>query len=383
MGLWDIAVNNLKRRKGKALLIIIGIALGIATVVALFSLITAMNDKVNKDLERLGTKVVLIPQTEKMSLSYGGIVVAQDVAFDIKPMPENVLSLLEANAQELNIEYILQKNVQVVDVNGRLNLLVGMNINNEFAVKPWLKVKGSFAGEEKQIILGSTIARQMAKGPGDTVLINNQELVISGILEETGQEEDNIILVPLALFEKLAGDNRPTLIEIYLTSNADVGNNLNKLRALLPDVKVITTKEMMEARKEVIERFENFAILVSVIVFVILVLIVVTTMLGAVNERTKEIGVFRAFGFRKKDIIHVISLEAALACTLGGLLGYILGIFTAKGVAPMLDYELSIGWNPVLGILMLILAIMIGLIASWFPANKAAELDPQEALRYL
>jgi len=383
MGLWDIAINNLKRRRVKMLLIIIGIAIGIATVVTLFSLTTAMHNKITNDLEKMGTKLLLTPQSEKISFTYGGIIVAQDVAFDIKTISKNVLSLLEAKAEELNIKYIVPKNVQTVELEGKPNLLVGMDINIEFMAKPWLKVKGDLPGQEKQILLGNNLAGQMAKDPGDTVLINNQELIVSGVLNETGQQEDNIILAPLALAEELSGNSTLSLVEITLDTNPNTNADINNLKAIIPGVKVTTVQDVMESRKEVIKRYEKFAFIVSIIVLVILVLIVLTTMLGAVNERIREIAIFRAIGFSKKDILHILFFEATLVCILGGLIGYILGVITAKGAAPKVETDLLINWNPLLAAIMLAVTIIVGLLAGWLPAVKAIRLDPHEVLRNL
>jgi len=383
MGLWDIVINNLKRRKGKVLFIIAGITIGIATVVTLFSLTTAMNNKVAEDLEEIGTKVLLAPRSEKTSFTYGGITVAQDVAFDIKKIPWDVLALLDARGEELNIKYIAPKKVHEVYLEGNSNLLVGVNINSEFKLKPWLKYSGSLPDSENEVLLGNSLAEQLAKKPGDSLIISNLNLTISGVLNETGVQEDNIILAPLALAESLSGDTSLSIVELVFNNTPHLDADINSLKALVPEVKITTVREVMESRKEVIDRYENFAFLVSVIVLVIAGLIVVTTMLGAVNERIKEIGIFRAIGFRKKDIMYIITLEAAAACAVGGFSGYVLGVLAAKGAAPLIETELLIGWNPGLFLIMITMAIIIGLIASWFPAVKAAQLDPQDALRYL
>ncbi|KJS23195.1 MAG: hypothetical protein VR72_02010 [Clostridiaceae bacterium BRH_c20a] len=383
MGIWDIVINNLKRRKGKVLFIITGITIGIATIVTLFSLTTAMNNKMVEDLEEIGTRVLLAPRSETTSFTYGGITVAQDVAYDIKKIPKDVLALLEARVEELNIKYIAPKKVHEVYFEGNPNLLVGGNINSEFKLKPWLKYSGSLPDGENKVLLGNSLAEQLAKRPGDTLTINNLNLTITGVLDETGDQEDNIILAPLALAESLSGDTSLSIVELVFNNTPQLDADINSLKSLIPDVKVTTVREVMESRKEVIDRYENFAFLVSVIVLAIAGLIVVTTMLGAVNERIKEIGIFRAIGFRKKDIMYIITLEAAVACGVGGFFGYVLGVLAAKGAAPLIETELFISWNLGLFISMITMAIIIGLIASLFPAVKAAQLDPQDALRYL
>jgi len=109
MGLREIVFNNLRRRKGKMFLLVTGITIGITTVVTLFSLTMAMNDKMLKDFKEAGTKVIITPQSENTSFSSGGITMAANITFDVKEMPSNVVNILKNKVQDLNIKYIAPK----------------------------------------------------------------------------------------------------------------------------------------------------------------------------------------------------------------------------------------------------------------------------------
>jgi len=111
---------------------------------------------------------------------------------------------------------------------------------------------------------------------------------------------------------------------------------------------------------------------------------VFVTMMGAVNERTREIGIFRALGFRRSHIIHLILLEAAVVSLVAGILGYLGGMGVSRGVLPfMVEHQVHLVWAPVLAGTAVLLALVVGSTASLYPAVVASRLDPTEALRAL
>jgi putative ABC transport system permease protein len=114
-------------------------------------------------------------------------------------------------------------------------------------------------------------------------------------------------------------------------------------------------------------------------------LIVLVTMMGSVSERKTEIGVFRAIGFRKSHIMRIILCEAALISLLAGLLGYGIGMLTAKLVLPYMAESgvAKLVWDAPIGIGSVLLALLLGILASMYPASQAAGMEPTEALRAL
>lgn len=382
MRLQDIAINNLRRRKGKMLFLILGILMGIATVVSLFSLTSAMSAQMNKEMEEAGGKVLILPQNESMSFSFGGITVASGVTYDVKEMPSSLVNVLGEKSEELNINFISPKKLYGVEVDGRQMLIVGIDFPQELKLKPWLRVKGNVPQKEREIVLGASLADVLQKSAGDTLVIKDQEFMVTSVLEETGSQEDGIIMGKLIDVQELTGNNTLSLMEVSLKNTPEFDVMVQEIKDLLPDVKVTPVKEAMESRKEVIERFEGFATLVSILMLLVAVLIVTTTMMGSVNERVREIGIFRAIGFRKKHVISIILMEAGLTCLIGGVAGYLTGIIVARLAVPFMDQgNLIISWNPLLGLGMMVLSLLIALGASWIPAVKAANLDPSEALR--
>jgi putative ABC transport system permease protein len=112
-------------------------------------------------------------------------------------------------------------------------------------------------------------------------------------------------------------------------------------------------------------------------------LVVFITVMGSVNERTHEIGVFRAIGYRRVHITRLILIEALIASLIAGVLGYLAGMGVTYAVLPLVAHRAEVAWAPLLGLGAIALAVAIGALASLYPALHAGRMDPTEALRAL
>jgi putative ABC transport system permease protein len=123
---------------------------------------------------------------------------------------------------------------------------------------------------------------------------------------------------------------------------------------------------------------------VAGVVILIGALVVFVTMMGAVSERTREIGIFRALGFRRAHVIGLILMEASWVSLLSGLLGYLVGMGATAAILPWLgESHAQLNWSLSLAAGSVLLALVVGTLASLYPALHASRLDPTEALRAL
>ena len=153
----------------------------------------------------------------------------------------------------------------------------------------------------------------------------------------------------------------------------------------LPGAKVMAIQQVVKGRMETLGHFKKFSYGISGVILLIGSLVVLVTMMGSVRERTDEIGIFRAIGFRKRHVMKIVFLEAAIVSSLAGIVGYLLGWGVTKVAVSFFieGHSGSVPFNFELAGGAFILALFIGLVSSAYPAIIASRLDPNEALRAL
>lgn len=386
MQLADIALKNLQRRKSKLLFLVFGVVFGIATIVTLFTLTNAMEASVNRRIQETGIKLAVVPKTETASFSVGGIPVVSGVSFNTKELAADSVDKIKTIPDAAKIKVIAPKVMGTTLVNGKKALLVGVDFPSELKIKSWWELDGQKPGRDDQALVGSKVAEKLGLKPGSSITVNDTNLAVSGVLQETGEDEDGIVFVNLQTAQDLL-DKRNAYSFVELTTMKDdvLAANISKeISRQLPDSRVTIVKEAGEARQELVDKFSKFSLVVSLVMILIAALIITTTMMASVNERTREIGIFRAIGFRKSHITKIILIEAGVITAISAVTGYLLGMGTANVIAPLFaDFELVITWSALLATAVLLGAIILGILASLYPAAKAAKLDPAESLRFI
>jgi putative ABC transport system permease protein len=170
-----------------------------------------------------------------------------------------------------------------------------------------------------------------------------------------------------------------------LCAGCPIEEMVKQISEILPGANVMAIKQVVQGRMETLDHFRKAAYALSAVVALVGALVVLVTMMGSVRERTAEIGIFRAIGFRRSHVLRIILLEAAIISALAGILGYLLGLSATRIALPFFtaSHSVAVPLDPVLAGAAFALALVLGLAASLYPALLASRLDPNEALRAL
>ncbi|WP_069999991.1 ABC transporter permease [Cellulosilyticum sp. I15G10I2] len=398
MNIFQIALNNLKRRKMKMLFLMIGLVIGVTTVVAFLSIIEAMNTDLGDRIDEFGANAVILPRSEGIEMDNGAMV--SDLTYDVQILTLDDIPKIYASSVSEYINIVSPKLIGAAQVGDQKSLIVGIETKQEFTQKPWFSLDmqdgvapGDTPGDlalldvpEDGLIMGASAARVLNAQVGNQISVNDRTFKVFGILKELGSEEDGLVYANLGVVQSLL--NRPNELSMIETSaycnNCPIEEIAVGLEMALPNGRVIPLRQAALFREETIGQFSTFGYALSGIVLLVAALMVFTTMLSSINDRTREIGIFRAIGFRRMHIVQIIFLEAGIISIIGGFIGFILGSVLAKYAGPYLaQIQGEIPMRPELLLPAILLSAGVAILASTYPALKAARMDPAEALRFI
>ena len=395
-----IALTALRANKLRSSLTLLGTIIGVTAVIAVISLVQGMNQYVSERLLSEGSDVFTI---EKV-----GIELDQDRFDEAMKRPdltdENSAALRSALAGEawvraqaarpFEVRYqdVSAQGINIRGVEGDYLEVDGVSISSGRAV-----VDVDIQRRRDVAVLGSEIAEELFGGVspvGKTVKISGRKFDVIGIAEEKGslfgQSQDRYAIVPMGTFRKLVQRLPSLSIGVKPYDAGRMQPIMNKSQAVLraqrdvgpgeDDNFAITTAEAF------LDLWRNFTTTAFIVVIgvasislVVGGIVIMNTLLVSVTERTREIGVRKALGARRSDILLQFLVESATLALAGGIIGLILGIGVALGVAAISPLPAAVSNVAIaLGIGM---SLLVGVFFGVYPASRAASLDPVEALR--
>lgn len=382
MRLSSITLNNLRRRGSKASLLVLGLAVGVATVVSMLAITSALRADTERKTDQFGANILVMPRSDDLALSYGGVAVGVSYATQELHMDDAAAIRTIKNAE--NISTVAPKLLGAVEIEGVRALLVGVDFPEELRMKKWWTWEGERPSNPDQLMLGQDAAHRLKAGPGSTLQIQGRSFTVTAVLDRTGSQEDALIYGDLGVAQQLLNKpNSLSLIEVSaLCSTCPIEEIVAQIGQKLPNASVNAMAQAMKSREQTVEQLSNFSLAVSAVVLLVGGLVVLTTMMSSVNERTREIGIFRAVGFRRSHVARIILLEAIVLSLLSGLAGWVIGTFGSSLVAEKVArLEVAVGWDPQLAAWAIGLALLVGIAGSLYPTIRASSLDPAEALR--
>jgi len=385
MGLGTIARANIRRHPGRAALMLVGMAVAVAAFVTVVSLVLSLRATLDDRLARYGASLLVVPASPELSLDYGGVSVADAGSGEVPVLDESAAATIRGLPSGERVAETIPVLLQPVKVAGATYLALGTDIGASLRVKPWWRMEGSPPQGPDQVLLGLDARNKLGSDPGAKVTIEGHDYTVSGILWQTGGEEDGVIVMDRQELARLTGrGGAVNLIEVTVGDSGAVEPISREIAQALPDASVISVKKSLEFNAQANGALTKFGLAATILIVLVSALIVTLTTLAAVRERQREIGVFRAVGYRQRDIWALLLTEALLLSIGAAVIGTGLGLVGAA-LGPRLVQGLTLQFTPNVLVVLggMVLAVVLAVAATLYPASRAARLDPAAALKQM
>lgn len=400
-----VAINSLRANKLRSLLTILGIIVGIFSIISISTVVTMLQNSIEEGVSQLGQTTFQIQKYPAMMdrgerAKYRN---RQDITIDqYYSLRDKLIGEAEAvGAEQWNFGKLFKYESKETNPNVQL---VGATPES-FPNNKWVIESGrnfnynDYNRFEKVIVLGKSLANNLFDNIdpiGLEVKVDNHKLKVIGVLEKQaasfGGDNDNFGAIPLTTFQNFYGKyTRSVNITVSSFSKEDYEDVIEKAIGYFRTIRKVPAGEEDDfgifSNESVLAQINSITSGVKIGAYVIALIAllaagigIMNIMLVSVTERTKEIGIRKAIGARKSNILFQFLIEAVVLSLLGGIIGIILGVIIGNLAGSAIGGEFSIPLDWVaIGVL---LCIIVGVGFGTYPAYKASNLDPIDALRY-
>ena len=406
LGLLRVAMRALAVNKLRSALTMLGIIIGVSAVIVMIAVGGGAQRRVEEQIRSLGSNLLLILSGTTTSggvrMGFGSnLTISED---DAAAIPREIPETMSAPA--------LRGTAQLIWGNQNWSTVIFGVTPEYLEVREWAIAAGrsfdatDMAGATKVCLIGQTVVKQLFGGTdplGQAIRVRRVPFTVIGVLDSKGQsmmgsDQDDLILMPISTARKrvlgaanLAKQRSVGTIWVKVAEGYDMKVAEDQVRALLrqrhrlqpgqDDDFSLRNLEEVAATQEASSRV--LALLLAAVASVSLVvggIGIMNIMLVSVTERTREIGLRMAVGARTRDILGQFLVEAVTLSLIGGLAGIAIGVTAAVGVAEIAGWRIVLSAESVM--LAVAFAFAIGVFFGFYPARKAARLNPVEALRF-
>jgi len=403
-----MAFDSLRSHKMRAFLTVLGIVIGVMTVIGMVSVIQGLNRSFLRELESVGSDLIIVTKYEP------GIQVGRrseeerqrkDLTFEDAQALKTDGGLVKAVAVDIVVNVFESVPIKYQNAKSEDSIIIGMNEEFPKVLSVYLPQKGRFLSESdvrhnaKMAVLGVELADVLFPHSDPLekeIRIGPEQFLVVGVLQKRGsmfgQSRDNFVGIPITTLMKYFPYDLENLEIIatptkhdYLPETIEEITNILRSRRKVgfgkpSDFAVFTQDTMVDLYNQITGAAYLVMIVISSIGLLVGGIGVMNIMLVSVKERTREIGIRKAIGARSSDILKQFLFEAVFLTGTGGLIGIVIGFAIALLVKAATPLPASVTlWSVILGF---IVSVSVGLFFGIFPARKAARMDPIVSLRY-
>ena len=379
-----LAIKSLWSSKMRSFLTMLGIIIGVASVIILVSVVEGMTNEIRDTFEGMGTNLITVSVRGRGSSR----AVKPDDMINLAYENPEVLAGCSPSAQTSYTVKVDNNNIQTTVMGVSEDYMHIRNVElSEGRFIEYIDVEK----KQKVCIVGSYLVKELYNGAspvGNTLKIGNDMYTVVGVLKETADSAEasanDKVIIPYTAISRLS------MVSTYYFSAADE-KSVEKAMSVLEQYlfkkfsntnayTVSSMDEMVDVLDEVTGKMTLMLVCIAGISLLVGGIGIMNIMLVSVTERTREIGIRKSLGAKRKDIMSQFVVESATTSAVGGVLGIILGIIASYFVAKLMNIPFTVSVNSI--IIAFSVSAAIGIGFGYLPANKAAKLNPIEALRH-
>lgn len=374
----------MRKKWVKTMLLLLVFTLSVVSIVSLNYVSRVVGESLEKKLTAFGANILVMPGSEKLTVSYGG--------FSLGDMVMGITDLRESEVEEkvLSIGYrdrisvIAPKLVSMTKIGDVAVGVVGVRFDREKVLKGYWALDGAFPNTENGILAGSKAAEKLGLAVGDRFDLSGQTAVVAGVIQPTGSDDDSVLFANLNFAQALFSEpDHVSFVEVSaLCAGCPIEDIVVQISEKLPGTEIQALQSIVKQRMYAMHFVEHLILTVSLVILFIACCMVGATMLSSVNERIKEIGLLRSLGFSRRNIFGIFCFEAVLIGMASGIVGYFGGYALSLKVLALLDMSKEAVLTMHAGHLALTCLLIVGvsILAAFFPSWKAASIEPSTAL---
>ncbi|WP_338096986.1 ABC transporter permease [Methanobacterium formicicum] len=364
-----LMAKNPFRNKARLALAVIGIAIGIATIVALGMVTEGLKVSIEEQLKTGGADFVVMKNTTSESSSG---------TYSIKNSRVDEISKINGVKQAAGV-YTSSRTIDGTQLG-----LAGIRSQDLNMLGAKMIGGNVYSDDKNEVILGKLAADKLNKKVGDTLTFNGNKYTITGIFETGNKDLDSVGGMSLEKLQALdENEGKVDLIYVKINTGADLKTVSQSVEKAYPgELTTISSIEDFQKADDSLQMVETASMAISLLAIVIGGIGIINTMIMSVFERTREIGVLKAVGWKSKRILSMILGESIVLTILAAFVGIILGVIGIEVIINLSATPLELIFTPALALKALGIAIFVGVIGGLYPAIRASRLPPTEALRY-